>query len=195
MKQLSLKRTFMFTTSKILLISCNILFLSILLLGDKEIFAQALERHVHGKAELNIVLVDRQLQLDFISPAMNLLGFEHAPISAREKAMWEKASTDLQTNDWLVGDAFAGCQAATVAFESPRYGDAHEHVDKNQMTESHANFHIQYLLNCPMKPAAKFSITAFDRFTGVEEITVQWITETNQGLTRLTPTENTLILE
>ena len=35
--------------------------------------------HVHGNAELNVVLMEKQLQVEFVSPAINLLGFERPP--------------------------------------------------------------------------------------------------------------------
>lgn len=186
--------------SKKLLKTFTLLGLSILFFGGKIVFAQGLESHVHGNAELNVVLVGRQLQLEFISPVMNLVGFERAPSSAKETALLENTSKNLQTSEWLIGDAFGYCQVSTMAFETPDYAEAHAHNEEGHneheaIGESHGNFRVQYLFECPATPTKEFRITAFTHFTGIEDITVQWITEAQQGLAVLTPNNSTLILE
>src|SRR3546814_9197080 len=48
--------------------------------------ATSLGAHEHGAARLNAALDGNQLELELISPAMNLLGFEHAAASAADEA-------------------------------------------------------------------------------------------------------------
>lgn len=175
-----------------------------LIAGGQAALAQGLDSHVHGAAELNVALTGQQLQLEFISPAMNLLGYERAPTSAEESALLEQVTTTLQSGDWLIGDALANCQMTVPLFEVPEYGadspdHDHEHDhDEDQYdhnAESHADFHVQYLYDCASSPANSFQITAFSHFNGLEQITVQWITAGQQGLAQLTADNAVLNLE
>ncbi|MCI5107915.1 MAG: DUF2796 domain-containing protein, partial [Pseudomonadales bacterium] len=164
--------------------------------------AQGLDSHVHGVAELNLALLGEQLQLEFISPAMNLLGFERAPASAEESALLEQVTATLQNADWLIGDSLADCQMTVSLFETPEYdADSHDHDHEHDADghdhseESHANFHAQYLYDCADSPAKSYNISAFSHFNGLEQITVQWITAGQQGLAQLTAGNSVLNLE
>ena len=46
----------------------------------------SLDAHEHGSASLNIALEGNSLELELDSPAMNLLGFEHAAHSTADRA-------------------------------------------------------------------------------------------------------------
>lgn len=158
--------------------------------GGNHILAQELSSHVHGSAELNVAIAGNQLQLEFISPAMNLFGFERAPSSAAEAELIERIMSELLTAEWLVGDALSHCKASLVALESPEFTHNHSHGD-----ESHGNLRAQYRFDCPIKLANELSLNAFFSFEGIREITVQWVSETKQGLASLTPNSTKLILE
>ena len=47
--------------------------------------------HVHGVASLNIALADNELFIEFESPAIDIVGFEHEPGTDEEKATFQKA--------------------------------------------------------------------------------------------------------
>ena len=160
------------------------------------VLAQGLDSHVHGEAELNLALVGQQIQIEFISPALNLLGFERAPDSPEETERLNSVSADLQSAKWLVGDVFRNCQLSTVTFEAPEFeDDTHEHDEDHDEGGAHAEFHVQYLFDCPSAPAKEFTVFAFERFGGIEEITVQWIVEGQQGLAQLTANNPILRME
>jgi hypothetical protein len=164
--------------------------------------AQGLDSHVHGAAELNVAMLGEQLQLEFISPAMNLLGFERAPASTEETTLLQQVTTTLQSGEWLIGNALADCQMTLSLFEAPEYeADSHDHShehdadEHDHSEESHADFHAQYLYDCADSPANSYRITAFSHFSGLEQITVQWITAARQGLAQLTASNSVLTLE
>ena len=51
-----------------------------------EVYAQgSLDAHVHGEAELNIVIEGRELLMELESPSFNLVGFEHEPQSLNQQ--------------------------------------------------------------------------------------------------------------
>ena len=207
--------------------------------------AQSLESHVHGEATLNLVSGDRQLQVEFISPAMNLLGFERGPASDEETESLNTVIQDLQSAEWLLGNAMANCEASTVAFEAPDYGPAtheseheHEHEETEHQHEEHGHegtehqheehghegtehqheehghegdeehedhagpdtvahteFRVEYRYQCPEVPPRVIKVTAFDRYAGIEKITVQWVVGRQQGFAELIPNQPVLELQ
>jgi len=176
--------------------------------------AQSLDSHEHGASELNVARLGNVLQVEFISPAFNLLGFERAPATEQERAQVAALTTQLDSSAWLFGDALAACTMEVVMLETPAYSDhevedmhhdahedesheAHGHEEgldahHDDQAGSHADVHIEYRFDCPTALPANLEILAFEQFPGIEEITVQWITEQNQGMAELTAS-NTLL--
>lgn len=174
----------------------------LLMAGCESVLAQGLDSHVHGNAELNVVLMGQQLQVEFFSPAINLLGFERAPGNDEETALLNGAITQLLDGGWLIGDSLANCQLSTQAFEAPVYeeqshdhDEEHDHASHAGGGDAHSNFRVQYLYDCPTSPARQLRIIAFDFYSGIETLTVQWIAERQQGYTQLTANNPVLVLE
>ena len=171
---------------------------------QKSVIAQELGSHVHGLTELNLVITNQNVQIEFISPAINLLGFERASNSPEENKLFNEVLEDLQTAEWLLGDQLRDCQMSTPVFEAPEFGShemsegheehehEHEHEDHEHETGDHADFRVQYLFDCRSAPPSNFTVTAFDRFVGIEEISVRWIVGRQQGVSNLTPSNATL---
>ena len=166
------------------------------------VIAQELGSHVHGLTELNLVIANQNVQIEFISPAINLLGFERASNSPEENKLFNEVLEDLQAAEWLLGDQLRDCQMSTPVFEAPEFGShemsegheehEHEHEDHEHETGDHADFRVQYLFDCRSAPPSNFTVTAFDRFVGIEEISVRWIVGRQQGVSNLTPSNATL---
>lgn len=181
--------------------SCAIL-LAALAMTSEMVQAQGLASHVHGNAELNVVSIGQQVQMEFISPAINLLGFERAPITAEEAALLNGVSTQLEDGDWLTGDALSNCRQTTQAFAAPMYDEQphdhdeeHDHTSPDTGLEAHHNFRVQYLYDCPAAPPRRLRITAFEHYRGIESITVQWIAGQQQGFAQLSASNPELTLE
>ena len=174
---------------------------------QKSVIAQELGSHVHGLTELNLVIANQNVQIEFISPAINLLGFERASNSPEENKLFNDVLEDLQAAEWLLSDQLEDCQMSTPVFEAPEFGShemsegheeheheehEHEHEDHEHETGDHADFRVQYLFECRSAPPSNFTVTAFDRFVGIEEISVRWIVGRQQGISNLTPSNATL---
>ena len=167
---------------------------------QKSVIAQELGSHVHGLTELNVVIADHDVQIEFISPAINLLGFERASNSPEESKLFNEVLEDLQAAEWLLGDQLGDCQMSTPVFEAPEFGshemseghEDHEHEDHEHEAGDHADFRVQYLFDCQSAPRSNLTVTAFDRFAGIEEISVRWIFGRQQGVSNLTPNNATL---
>ena len=165
------------------------------------VIAQETGSHVHGLTELNIVVVSRDLQIEFVSPAINLLGFERESTSPEETELLNEVVSKLQTAEWLVGNTLDNCQMSTPVFEAPSFGGHEEHEDHEghegheDEFETHADFRVQYLFNCLSAPPAEIVVTAFDHFNGIEEISARWIVGRQQGLSQLTRGNTLLSLD
>ena len=174
---------------------------------QKSVIAQELGSHVHGLTELNLVIANQNVQIEFISPAINLLGFERASNSPEENKLFNEVLEDLQAAEWLLGDQLRDCRMSTPVFEAPEFAShemsegheehehehgEHEHEDHEHVTGDHADFRVQYLFDCRSAPPNNFTVTAFDRFVGIEEISVRWIVGRQQGASNLTPSNATL---
>ncbi len=163
--------------------------------------SQGLDSHVHGTAELNVVVMGQQIQFEFISPAMNLLGFERAPQTQDEITLFEELTVELQTGSWLLAEALADCQQTSLDFAAPDFGeetheDTHDHDHEHESaTGTHADFRVQYLYDCTSAPGKAFRLNVFNRFRGIEELTVQWLADGRQGLGRLTPNNPSLAMD
>lgn len=151
--------------------------------------------HVHGEAVLNIVLDGNTLYLEFDSPAINLLGFEHAPNNDEQKAALLNAQQTLTAVDRLFHFATAKCSLENLEIEVPyikndepqdhRPHHDHHHTDKAQ--HEHANFHASYTFQCEqVKNLKAISTTLFSLFPGIHIIKAQWVFQNKQGSTSLT---------
>ena len=163
---------------------------------QKSVIAQELGSHVHGLTELNVVIANQNVQIEFISPAMNLLGFERASNSPEESKLFNEVVEDLQAAEWLLGDQLKDCQMSAPVFEAPEFAShemsegheehEHEHEEHEHEASDHADFRVQYLFDCQSAPPSDLNVTAFDRFMGIEEISVRWIVGRQQGVSNLT---------
>ena len=172
---------------------------------QKSVIAQELGSHVHGLTELNLVITNQNAQIEFISPAINLLGFERASNSPEENKLFNEVLEDLQAAEWLLSDQLEDCLMSTPVFEAPEFAShemsegheehEHEHEDHEHETGDHADFRVQYLFDCRSAPPSNFTVTAFDSFVGIEEISVRWIVGRQQGVSNLTPNNATLSFE
>ncbi len=103
------------------------------------------DSHAHGIGELNVVLEGDELAMELISPAANIVGFEHAPSNDEQKAAVAQAEEALKQVDKLfVLSEQAGCQAEHVHVESELlegHEDEEHHDDEHAHEEPHDEEH------------------------------------------------------
>lgn len=174
--------------------------------------AASLAAHEHGAARLNAALDGKRLELELISPAMNLLGFEHAPASAADEAKIANARSKLEQPQALFGlPSAAGCAVSEQHFEGEllgsahagyKRGDDHDHEPKNSDKHDHDHDHdhdhedgghsdieARYQFDCS-NPEALGALDLkglFESFPGTEKIQVQLIGPNGQQGVELTP--------
>ncbi|WP_153787687.1 DUF2796 domain-containing protein [Pseudomonas sp. EMN2] len=142
-----------------------------------------LAAHEHGVAKLNVVLDGNTLELELDSPAMNLVGFEHAANTDADKAKVAAARQQLEQPLKLFGLAqAAGCTDEAQELESPLFGDAahadddgdaHEHEHGHQHAD--VNAHYQFTCATPAKLAQLDLGPLFKTFPQTQKVNVQLI--------------------
>ena len=95
--------------------------------------------HVHGFASINLAIDDEELQIEFVSPAESIVGFEYEPSNAAErKAVADAIALLRDPAKLLVLPASAGCELHEVEAERYAEGDHEEH----EVDPPHAGKHI-----------------------------------------------------
>ncbi|MBK4992784.1 DUF2796 domain-containing protein [Pseudomonas sp. S37] len=137
--------------------------------------------HEHGVAKLNVVLDGNTLELELDSPAMNLVGFEHAASSDADKAKVAAVRQQLEQPLKLFGLASAaGCKEDQQELESPLFGDAakaDDDGDEHEKGHVHSDINAHYQLNCatPGKLAQIDLAPLYKAFPATQKINVQLI--------------------
>ncbi|GGH96451.1 zinc-binding protein [Pseudomonas fluvialis] len=153
----------------------------------------SLGTHEHGTAELNVVLDGQTLEIALKSPAMNLLGFEHAAKSAADRAKVSALQHQLQAPQTLLGLSSGDCSLASHTLESPllaaeqahnphdqKHDHKHQHGDAEAAHDhdaKHSDIHAHYQFDCQQPDALKQLDLSelFKAFPGMEKIQVQLI--------------------
>lgn len=153
--------------------------------------------HEHGVATLNVVLDGNTLELELDSPAMNLVGFEHAATRDTDKAKVAAVRQQLEQPLKLFGvDRAAGCTEDAQDLSSPLFGDApHAHGDDEHGHEhghEHADVNAHYQFKCvaPGKLAQVDLAPLFRAFPATQKINVQLIGPNGQKGLQASPTNS-----
>ena len=176
--------------------------------------------HEHGVAHMNVAFEGNELYIELISPAANIVGFEHHPRSEAQRASVEKAIETLKAGEALFilpsgaeGSPTKSNVYTDIAGDSDHKSEeeyTHEHneiskkheEDKNQHQEnhksdkheSHSEFRAEYHFVCK-KPEklAHIDVMLFKVFYGIERIEVQLLIGTKQAALELTAKKKKLI--
>jgi hypothetical protein len=154
----------------------------------------SLGTHEHGVARLDAALDGSVLALELQSPAMNLVGFEHAASSAADKAQVAAVRKTLEQPLSLFQlDAAAQCRVTTQTLESPLFGDQpvlaehdddddDDHAAGETHEHAHSEIHAHYQLTCA-KPEALRNLSLaplFKAFPATRVVQLQVIAPSGQ---------------
>lgn len=151
----------------------------------------SLGAHEHGVGRLNAALDGQTLELELQSPAMNLVGFEHAATTDADKAKVAAVRAQLEKPQALFNlPKAAGCVVASQELESPLFGDKPEADDDHDHDEEangehhhdHSEIHAHYQFTCATPGALKTLDLAniFNTFPATQKIQVQLIGPSGQ---------------
>ena len=150
---------------------------------------------------MNVAVEGSQLYIELVSPAANIVGFEHAPNTDEQEAAVDNAIAVLEAGDNLLGlPVEAECSLVTAAVESDIHSgegdghsgheDEHEHKHSEHEEEVHSEFVANYEFDCANpEQLQQIEVGLFETFPGIEEIEVQALTDSGQVGKNLTPTD------
>jgi hypothetical protein len=157
----------------------------------------SLGAHEHGVGRLNAALDGQTLELELESPAMNLVGFEHAATSDADKAKVTATRALLEKPLALFNlSPAAGCVVSSQELESPLFGDKpdadddHDEDAKDEHHHDHSEIHAHYHFTCATPGALKTLDLAniFNTFPATQKIQVQLIGPSGQQGVEVTAT-------
>ncbi len=163
-----------------------------------------LEAHVHGLSELMIVAEGNALEIQLISPAINLLGFEHKASTSKDIMIVEKTALRLSQHDALFLISDADCTLINKSIDLSKIidtditkktqqhesnDDEHKHDhDVYEQDKVHINIVANYKYRCKNSASlSSITVTLFELFPGIHEIRAMWVDQTLQGAITLTP--------
>jgi hypothetical protein len=165
-------------------------------LGDH---VQAAGPHVHGIGKLDVIAEGENLALRLESPLDNLVGFERAPRTDREKQAVRGMAAALRAETAFVPTREARCRVVSVKLESAviasellgeagtqRAGEPRA-AHAGQPTGGHAELVGDYVFQCANASALRgLEVRLFDSFKGLERLEVQVIGPRGQTGAKLT---------
>lgn len=130
------------------------------------------EAHVHGKAQLNLAMDGNRFEVELMSPAMNVLGFEHEARTEAQKESVHAAKEALSKAENVILIHGGSCELGKQEVSMPEHGEHGEHADIT----------AHYYFNCA-KPdeVSGLNVMLFDHFSGFEHVNVQWALSSGQG--------------
>lgn len=166
--------------------------------------AQAHEAHVHGVGKLDVVLDGQTLSLHLDSPLVNLVGFEHAANSAKDKQAVQAMTKTLRNTGagaMFVASPSAECKLSGVKLESAALdpvllGELAATKPAAQADhDGHADLDADFTFRCTHpERLQKIEVRLFDTFKGFNSIDVQLVTGKRQGAAKLTPAANSIAI-
>jgi len=175
-----------------------------LLLNLVPFVTHAAEAHVHGEARLDVAIDGGTLTLMLEAPADSLVGFEHAPRNARERAAVAKARQALERPAALfVPSPAAACTAKAAKLESPLFEkaaahehdkhDDHAHEKDHEHEHGHADVDGEFVFQCARPEALRdLDVRLFSAFPRLKKLQVELAGPRGQTALRLTPQQTRL---
>ncbi|MCP4378632.1 MAG: DUF2796 domain-containing protein [bacterium] len=166
--------------------------------------------HEHGLAQMNLAVDDKDLHIEVISPAANVVGFEHQPKTPEQEAAVNKAIDTLQDGTSLFGlTSKAACRLVEAQVDTGMINASdHKHDetqnevsseheqheqnghdnDKEYDHEGHSEFTVSYHFTCRKpKKLQEIEVKLFSVFPGMERIQVHALTDNGQLAVELNP--------
>jgi hypothetical protein len=160
-------------------------------LSGGNVFAAEPGAHVHGGALLQVVHIGNTVTINLESPLDNLLGFEHAPRTDKQKQK-AQAMADLlrQPEALFVLTPAAQCKPSPVQLTAPvlNLGVAEKNAQsKNKARDGHAELEAELIFTCGTPAALKdLEVKLFDAFRGIRQLDAQLVGPRGQSAAKLT---------
>jgi hypothetical protein len=180
--------------------------------------------HEHGVAQMNVAFEGNELYIELISPAANIVGFEHQPRTQDQKAAVKAAIKKLEAGEKIfsfpsaAGGSLVKSKVHTdinndyshesdeakshehdetstdAGHETEKHG--HEEHQHGDEHERHSEFKAEYHFVCKKPEKLVYvDVMLFSVFSGIEHIEVQLLTGTKQTAYELTVTKKKILFK
>ncbi len=141
--------------------------------------------HVHGVANLTMAFAGGALEIQFESPAMSILGFEHSPKnqSQIDKVKASKELLESPAKVFAIDGKKCELEQVSAEIHGPA-GEALEHDehDHEGHKERHSELSATYTYYCDGNESLNsVKVLLFAHFSALDKINVNWVTDTQQG--------------
>jgi hypothetical protein len=155
--------------------------------------------HVHGAMQMNVAVQAQTLTVQIEAPLDSLLGFEHAPRTAAQRAAADALVKRLNEDRSLVSPAAAAmCSLVKTTVDAAALKPADKTADKTAAAKKdedvHADIDIGYEFNCTqIDKLDSIAVGLFDAFKRLQKIDAQ--AATGQGQSKQTLTRKQAVLK
>lgn len=153
----------------------------------------ALDSHVHGMANLDVVLEGSMLLVSLKAPAADLVGFEHQASTDEQRSQVYDMLGKMELPEilWSLPVA-AECVRQDVQVEHDLLEEAHDHEhDHDHHYHAHSDVLVDYHYECAHpEHLDTVRVNLFDAFPSLHDIQVQLITEGGQKGQTLNAAQN-----
>ncbi len=148
--------------------------------------------HVHGESKVKLAIEGNVVEIEFESPAHDIVGFESMPKTAEQRAAVDAAVAALKKGEALFRlTPAAGCKLKEVEVETPLAEADHKDEHKHAEEEEHSEFHAHYRFRCAQPGRLKgVEVLLFDSFRTMREVEVGAILPGGQRAASLKPGAN-----
>jgi hypothetical protein len=145
--------------------------------------------HVHGTASLQVAIDGQTLTLNLETPLENLLGFEHAPRTDKQKAAVRAMSERLnQPGELFSPSPAAQCTSVSVALDSAVLKPGQQAAG-----DGHADLDGEFVFRCADPEALRtLDVGLFQHFPKLRRLDVQVAGPRGQSAARLSPQQRRL---
>jgi hypothetical protein len=157
--------------------------------------------HEHGKVTLNVAIDASTFVVELDAPAVNVVGFEHAPRTPEERAAAQQASQFIQAGRGLLGlPPAAACRLSRTEFTEPHWeppaaAGADEH-GTDSGSEEHADYEARFTYHCGHPEALSwFEPWLLAKLLNVTEARINLITPNGQHSESVTDSRKRISLQ
>jgi hypothetical protein len=157
--------------------------------------------HEHGKVTLNVAIDASTFVVELDAPAVNVVGFEHAPRTREEHAAAQQASQFIQAGRGLLGfPPAAECRFSRTEFKEPHWEPpAAAGADENSKesdSDEHADYEARFTYRCGHPEALSwFEPWLLAKLLNVTEARINLITPTGQRSESVTDSRKRISLQ
>ncbi|MFA3791109.1 DUF2796 domain-containing protein [Aliiglaciecola sp. SL4] len=144
------------------------------------------QQHIHGQGSVFIVQEDDLWQVQFILPASDILGFENRPENQQQQQLFEQFEEKQKHFENLIKFDSKCTQRNNIhgAFELGESEHDEEHGHQHKSDHEHNDIDILYLIECH-DDVSQISFPILNPSNNLQNLEVQWSTQTGQGSTMI----------